>query len=175
MPWKKGQSGNPAGVDAKQARMRRMLEDLTPRAINRLGSFLTATTRPWRWLPSKRCWTAPGAVPGNRRMSRCALRGMWRIIRCCWNWRTRRELCKRNAKASHSMVQTPIQWRPDSGTGRIWTRRAFGGLIPLSISRCRQPPTDWLQMWNDSIRRCHPLQRLHLLCLFPLAIVGTPP
>jgi hypothetical protein len=40
MPWKKGQSGNPAGVDAKQARMRRMLEDLTPRAINRLAVLL---------------------------------------------------------------------------------------------------------------------------------------
>jgi hypothetical protein len=40
MPWKKGQSGNPAGVDARQARMRRMLEDLTPRAINRLGALL---------------------------------------------------------------------------------------------------------------------------------------
>jgi hypothetical protein len=40
MPWKKGQSGNPAGVDARQARMRRMLGDLTPRAINRLGALL---------------------------------------------------------------------------------------------------------------------------------------
>ena len=40
MPWVKGQSGNPAGVNAREERMKKLLRDLTPRAIARLGQIM---------------------------------------------------------------------------------------------------------------------------------------
>ena len=40
MPFKKGQSGNPGGVNIREARVRRIVENLGPVAAQRLGQLL---------------------------------------------------------------------------------------------------------------------------------------
>lgn len=40
MPFKKGQSGNPGGINIREARVRRIVENLGPVAAQRLGQLL---------------------------------------------------------------------------------------------------------------------------------------
>ena len=40
MAWQKGQSGNPGGLNTRQARVRNMIEGLSMRAVERLGALV---------------------------------------------------------------------------------------------------------------------------------------
>lgn len=69
MVWKKGESGNPAGLTVLQARTRRMIEGLGPKAVLRLEGMLASENESVALGAAKEILSRVAPAPKNGTMS----------------------------------------------------------------------------------------------------------